>query len=597
MAEPVLRIPVDDAAFKRYIDAFKKYQTQLEQQPGMWNNTNEAILDAVNAGSAFADTIQRSIDNTQRLGNVEDRNRRERRRDAQETEQEAKRQSSWRQQALSHVQELSRTSSSIVRGLGNLGAGGGRKGGIFKLVEGMGLEGLGGIGAVVGGVAAAAFANYKMNDTLSDKGQAAIGMGASLSNQQGFKNNLGRFVDTDQGIDAVMNARGDARQWAPFATLGVKDFRGPSSNSQIYAEVLQKQVELARKNTKNGITNWNMVDPLGGTAFGTTHEDINRLMKAPDLKDAISKSLNFKSAAGDKEIESATKAAAATDTFTTRIEDGILALNTKFNPAIGSATDALDKLTSKIMGLVGMIPDISMPSTSDIMSAGANPGAAIGGGIGGWLAGKVSSWWNSDKAAPAGTGAGAGSGAALMARLNKSDAVGRSAANTALSSGATGRGAQITAALIANGIDPMHATAATAGIYGENSSFDPNAVNKSSGAYGLGQWLGKRKSGLFAMAKADHVSPSSIQEQMKYLAWELKGGDFGGKSVLTADSLAKALWAYADHFMRPDKKGMGHAQAQGDVNRGAHYLAKIKVKVEDHTGNSPVVTANSVAKT
>lgn len=111
------------------------------------------------------------------------------------------------------------------------------------------------------------------------------------------------------------------------------------------------------------------------------------------------------------------------------------------------------------------------------------------------------------------------------------------------------------------GFTPDQASGVAAGVWAE-SRFDPNAVNPTSGAYGIGQWLGSRKAELFAQ----YGPNPGLYDQLQFLAWELTGGDKGGAAVLAQDTATGTLDAYIRKFMRP---GAGTA---GDLARGAGYL-------------------------
>lgn len=79
--------------------------------------------------------------------------------------------------------------------------------------------------------------------------------------------------------------------------------------------------------------------------------------------------------------------------------------------------------------------------------------------------------------------------------------------------------------------------AATAGIMGNielESGYDPDALNDSSGAYGLFQWLGDRKSLLYERAEIYGVAVNSIAFQMEYFYYELtEGGESSCFSTYT----------------------------------------------------------------
>lgn len=116
----------------------------------------------------------------------------------------------------------------------------------------------------------------------------------------------------------------------------------------------------------------------------------------------------------------------------------------------------------------------------------------------------------------------------------------------------------------AKGLTEEQARGVVAGIAAE-SRLDPNAVNPTSGAYGIGQWLGSRKKELFRR----YGPRPTMQNQLEFLAWELNGGDHGGKDVLGAGTSQEALHAYITKFMRPAPG----AETTGDLARGKAYLA------------------------
>lgn len=113
------------------------------------------------------------------------------------------------------------------------------------------------------------------------------------------------------------------------------------------------------------------------------------------------------------------------------------------------------------------------------------------------------------------------------------------------------------------GLTPDQASGVAAGIQAESGS-NPNAVNPTSGAFGIGQWLGARQQALFAQ----YGSNPTLQQQLDFLVSELNGGDVGGKAVLAQSSPLDTLTAYITKFMRP----AAGAQTTGDLARGAAYL-------------------------
>ena len=79
---------------------------------------------------------------------------------------------------------------------------------------------------------------------------------------------------------------------------------------------------------------------------------------------------------------------------------------------------------------------------------------------------------------------------------------------------------QVWDGLIGWGYSPEQAAAVLGNIYNE-STFNPNALNESSNAYGLCQWLGGRYENLEQFAASQGKSASDLTVQIQYMCMEL----------------------------------------------------------------------------
>lgn len=73
--------------------------------------------------------------------------------------------------------------------------------------------------------------------------------------------------------------------------------------------------------------------------------------------------------------------------------------------------------------------------------------------------------------------------------------------------------------MMQNGLSEDNAKIAAAGFCGNiamESMYNPTAVNKSSKAYGLCQWLGERKGRLLQIS-----DNQTVERQIEYIQWEL----------------------------------------------------------------------------
>jgi hypothetical protein len=123
----------------------------------------------------------------------------------------------------------------------------------------------------------------------------------------------------------------------------------------------------------------------------------------------------------------------------------------------------------------------------------------------------------------------------------------------------------------AKGYSDHTARGIAAGVSAEANGGDHTAVNPTSGAFGIGQWLGSRKQALFDR----YGTNPTRQQQLEFLHEELQGGDPGGRFVLAAKDDAGAFDAYIRKFMRP----AAGKETEGDLQRGMDALGERSDKV------------------
>lgn len=116
-----------------------------------------------------------------------------------------------------------------------------------------------------------------------------------------------------------------------------------------------------------------------------------------------------------------------------------------------------------------------------------------------------------------------------------------------------GAESQVYSFLRSKGLASTQALGITAALYAE-SGLDPNAENKKSHAFGISQWLGKRKAELVRRYGADRNGRplASLKQQLEFLWSELNGGDPGGAAVLAQRGTGTAP-AMINRFLRPAK--------------------------------------------
>lgn len=87
----------------------------------------------------------------------------------------------------------------------------------------------------------------------------------------------------------------------------------------------------------------------------------------------------------------------------------------------------------------------------------------------------------------------------------------------------------------------------------QESNGNPNAINKTSGAYGIAQWLGDRKKNLFYR----YNNAPTLDQQLEYIWEELNLNEKPAlEKLLQTDTIAEATRAFANHYEKAGKNEM-----------------------------------------
>lgn len=116
------------------------------------------------------------------------------------------------------------------------------------------------------------------------------------------------------------------------------------------------------------------------------------------------------------------------------------------------------------------------------------------------------------------------------------------------------------------GLKPHQAAGIVGNLLGE-SNLNHTAVNKSSGAYGLAQWLGSRKTALLSK----YGKNPTFDQQLEFLWDELQGSENASLKALMATSTYEAATdSFMRNFERPSKKEMADS-----INRRIKYAKSL----------------------
>lgn len=612
MATPILTIPVDDAAFKRFLDTFAKYQSQVKAQPEIWKDSADAIGVAVAAGAAFSAELSHQGEETRKLiADEAARDRalseaaRKRKKEAEEVRKAEKEAHERRKLMIDQTREFGRTLADRAQQVAKLGVGfaAGMLGGMW------GLETL-------------------ASSAATDR-RTAVSMGTTMSKRQGLQIGMAPYYDADTVLGNVADTQNDPSKQAAYAMLGVN----PNGDAaDVGVNVMKALRRLYQQDHGNkalleaqGAFQFAPYEQLRSNADGT---DARYNQRSADALKLNGLSMANGTAWQDFMLKLNLAGAGIENTLIKKLSDlepkledvvvqfGNLAVKVLDNvdwDALGKGIKSFgDEISSpeflKSMNqFVGDIEYIAahLPSwdTTKDVTIGAGAGAAAGftigafggpigmaggallGGIGGYLANKIGNalGLGSKPDASVGTplGAPAGGGAPLPA---------------ASAWAPTSSGGSLADRFAAMGASSVAAQGIAAGISAEGGSLGASA----NGAFGIGQWRGARKSALFAK----YGQHPTLDQQIAFLWSELKGGDIGGPSVLAARSFDEALHAYVYNFMRPQGAHNEHAQdAVADIRRGRRVLANPQgnrsaantIHVKNSTGQSVAVTGNMLS--
>lgn len=105
------------------------------------------------------------------------------------------------------------------------------------------------------------------------------------------------------------------------------------------------------------------------------------------------------------------------------------------------------------------------------------------------------------------------------------------------------------------------------------SGFNPQALNSSSGAYGLVQWLGGRKTGVMNACGASSSNEEYISCQVSYIFQELSSSERNANSYLLRDASASDMaYYFCQYYERPEEGVCSSGTRQGYANDLLPYV-------------------------
>lgn len=203
MLKPIIDIDVRTGSFQRFQALWDRYQSALAATPGKWQKVSEAQ-------SGLSSNFDRQTAALMAQAQLA-------REQAEAQEKEGKR--------LTHSERLWTSMAKSTKSVaGNIVSATG------ALLKWTGL--LGAVGGLLGG--GGLFGIDRMAANVANQRRTGMGLGMSPGEQQAFRLNFGRLVDTDSFLETINEARANPAESWRLSTLGVST-RGSTSDVALRA--------------------------------------------------------------------------------------------------------------------------------------------------------------------------------------------------------------------------------------------------------------------------------------------------------------------------------------------------------------------------
>ena len=210
MATPIIKVDVDDSAFKNFKALFDKYQTQVNALPGAWGKVGDATS---GASDSFA-TMTAALLAQQDLLSA---NRKAADGFAKSTKA-----------SVSPMKDLAKSTKETYQNIKKAGT---------ELLKWAGIVGT--VGGIIGG--AGLFGIDRLAMGTSNQRRAAGGLGVSIGDRRAFTLDYNRFFDADSVLSRVADAKSDYTKRFAFSALGM------SQEQVTRQDPVQLAVEMATR--------------------------------------------------------------------------------------------------------------------------------------------------------------------------------------------------------------------------------------------------------------------------------------------------------------------------------------------------------------
>ena len=592
MPTPILRIPIDDEAFKSFLKTFEKYQAQIKEQPGFWEDVNDSVITTVASAAALASEIERQAAAARAVGEQEeesekrqDKTRRRRAQEKKDSDRHEEASHQRRKRAIQQVKEGAQAVQGAIKSFASWG--------ILDSVLGLGTAALAGFG----------IANLAQG--VGDERRLSAGLNVRPGQRQGLAANVGRYFDVNSVLSNIANAQGDPSQWAVFSTMGVDKNQDPA---KLTAEMAMRarQMFIADKGNlalaqAQGLTNIFSPDDLrrmANTPEAEMRHQFKRSQKVQGLSDEVGRKWQD---------------------FTSQIEMTGLALKNKFadklivfEPSLSMiinklgdlALNVLDRIDWKVLG--DGLDTFTKYVTSDEF---LNDFKTFGDNMS-YLVKQLGGWMKFFGLLPDGTPNAVerpdpqlvGGNDPLSRGLNYGINRGVDFFSGRYFQGKTKASQEdinyVAKKMMSGGWNKEQTAGIMANI-GAESDYNPHARGdwnprtRRYEAYGIAQWHADRRAGYTKIFGHSMESvkdrKQALKEQLEFMNWELhKTEKKAGAKLRGSRTAYEAGSNLSQYYERPADR-YGQASARG--NRAAN----VRITVKNQTGASVATSVNSAA--
>ena len=253
MPKSLFEVEVKDEAFKRFLELFDQYRTDLKDMGADWSVQGDAI-GAITSG---LQQMTAALVAQRRLEREQDEARRKPREDEKALYEIEKRRRDEIHKMWVDSVGIAKTITGVTIDL-------------FKWV---------GIGGVLSGLMGAGglWGLDRLAESATDQRRAALGYGISTAQKSALDIDYGKYVDVDPALEAIASAKAQPGGGGWFARLGINDWQNKNA-ADLLVEITRRGRDLYKQT--------NGSQPLLD-AYGATHFiSMDRLRGLAGVKDA-----------------------------------------------------------------------------------------------------------------------------------------------------------------------------------------------------------------------------------------------------------------------------------------------------------------------